>query len=327
MVRCTAPWEAFHVLYDGKVKCCCWSKVVVGNIGQQRIADIWNGSELARVREYMARDQLEPICPDWCPRLYDRPVRLDVSSGLSGEYRANLSQLAVETGQTSMTAYPVDFRIFPTNRCNLRCIMCGQDHSLPDSFPLAFQRDLVDHFPYARSILAVGGEPLLSREFRAMLASFDVQRFPDCKFRLITNGTLFDDTIVDLLPGRFDQVAISIDSVSPSRFEQIRRGASWSEVTAAVDLVTTLPNRDFVVLLLFTIMRINYTEIPDFVRFALGRGAVPSLNPVLETWHGQQLDQVERRRVSAMLDALDSERVSHLDGCRAFYRDFDAGKR
>ena len=53
------------------------------------------------------------------------------------------------------------------------------------------------------------------------MRDFDFGAYPDCKLRVVTNGTRFNDTILSLLPGRFDFVGISIDSIAPDKLERI----------------------------------------------------------------------------------------------------------
>ncbi len=56
---CYRPWLTFTVLWDGRVALCCAdfdASVVVGNLNEQAIADVWNGSRFRAVRlEHLAR--------------------------------------------------------------------------------------------------------------------------------------------------------------------------------------------------------------------------------------------------------------------------------
>ena len=320
-IACLMPWEGFNVLYDGKVKCCCWSYAVTGRIDRQSIAEIWNSDEFTKVRELMAKGNLETICPSWCPRLLDGSHDSRPSNGISDAYNQNLASLDDEIGQVQLTARPIYFRIFPTSRCNLHCIMCGQDHSQFPDFPKHFQDELIRYYPYIRTILAAGGEPLMSKDFRELVKNFDYNRFPDCKFRIISNGTLLDNNFLYLLSGRFDQVGISIDSIDPQKFEQIRQGAKWDNVSRIIERIAGMPERNFSLHLLFTIMKTNYQEIPAFVDFARNLGAIPSLNPVLDEWHGQQIDAHDRNTVLEILNQIEPTKVDNLLGTRKFFED------
>src|SRR5664279_2533136 len=230
MVRCNAPWEGFHVLYGGDVKCCTWSNVVLGNSHTQSIAEIWNGPQFAEIRQRMYDDDLATICPSWCPRLYKDSSKPRLEPGRAETFNGNVARIQAEIalGETQLGSLPIDFRIVPTNACNLRCVMCGQDRGTRRSFGVDFQQDLASFYPYARSILAIGGEPLLARAFVALVRDFDFDLYPDMKFRIVTNGTQFKDSILSLLPGRFDFVGISIHSAINEKLERIRPGIRLS---------------------------------------------------------------------------------------------------
>jgi len=70
---CYRPWLTFTVLWDGRVSLCCADldgQVVLGDVGTQTIADIWNSDAYRRVR----RQQLETGGPAIC-RNCDLPAK------------------------------------------------------------------------------------------------------------------------------------------------------------------------------------------------------------------------------------------------------------
>jgi MoaA/NifB/PqqE/SkfB family radical SAM enzyme len=292
----------------------------LGRTGDTALADIWNGQPARDVRRQMLDGQLGAICPTWCPRLYRDSDKPRVTHGVADAFNRNVDRMEAEisAGATRLRSLPVDFRVFPTSRCNLRCIMCGQSKSDGSDWSTALQSQVIGFYPYARSILGVGGEPLLSASFLAMIRDFEPDRFPDCRFRVITNGTPLTAEVVAMMPRRFDHVAISIDSVQPHRLEAIRPGLRWAQLISGIDRVLDHPQRDFPVQLAFTVMRANYDEIGQFVDFARERGAQPALYPVLNTWHGQQLSEEQRIHVLTLLRSL-GDGVANLEGCVAYY--------
>lgn len=72
-VRCTWPWERMTVLWDGDVVPCCFDydkKYVLGNMGESRLIDIWNGARMKELRkEFMSNNVQNPLCVN-CERLY-----------------------------------------------------------------------------------------------------------------------------------------------------------------------------------------------------------------------------------------------------------------
>jgi radical SAM protein with 4Fe4S-binding SPASM domain len=55
--------ERMHILYNGDVVCCCqdWKReYILGNVKEQSLYEIWNGTEYTRFREYLSGSRLSP---------------------------------------------------------------------------------------------------------------------------------------------------------------------------------------------------------------------------------------------------------------------------
>jgi MoaA/NifB/PqqE/SkfB family radical SAM enzyme len=111
-----------------------------------------------------------------------------------------------------------------TTRCNFRCGFCWGRH-LPqgDIAIRVFQRAL-DTFPRSQHLDMTGeGEPLLHLRFFAMAAE---ARARGLSITFTTNGSLLTADNVDrILEIGFEKVAVSLESVNPERFRQLRGGA------------------------------------------------------------------------------------------------------
>ena len=72
-VACTLPWEVMTVTWNGDVVPCCYdydAKVVLGNMGSQPLADIWNGEKIQSIRgEFIENKVTNPLCRH-CEKLY-----------------------------------------------------------------------------------------------------------------------------------------------------------------------------------------------------------------------------------------------------------------
>jgi radical SAM protein with 4Fe4S-binding SPASM domain len=72
-VACTLPWEVMTVTWNGDVVPCCYdydAKMVLGNMGEQSLSDIWNGEKLQSIRgEFIANRVTNPLCRH-CEKLY-----------------------------------------------------------------------------------------------------------------------------------------------------------------------------------------------------------------------------------------------------------------
>lgn len=85
---CYRPWLTFTVLWDGRVALCCAdfdAKVVLGDLGTQTIAEVWNGESFRAARRAHLDHGGPDICqgcdlpkkdsPLWISRILRRPLR------------------------------------------------------------------------------------------------------------------------------------------------------------------------------------------------------------------------------------------------------------
>jgi len=72
-VACTLPWEVMTVAWNGDVLPCCYdydARMVLGNMGKESLADIWNGDKLQSIRkEFIENKVMNPLCRK-CEKLY-----------------------------------------------------------------------------------------------------------------------------------------------------------------------------------------------------------------------------------------------------------------
>lgn len=65
---CKHPWENLQILSTGEIRVCCWSAFPIGNINESTIDEVWTGSLLSEVREYVKNNKLHYICENSsCP--------------------------------------------------------------------------------------------------------------------------------------------------------------------------------------------------------------------------------------------------------------------
>jgi len=72
-VTCTLPWEVMTIAWNGDVLPCCYDyngRYVLGNMGAQPLADIWNGDRLQALRKEFIENKVEnELCKN-CDNLY-----------------------------------------------------------------------------------------------------------------------------------------------------------------------------------------------------------------------------------------------------------------
>jgi MoaA/NifB/PqqE/SkfB family radical SAM enzyme len=132
------------------------------------------------------------------------------------------------------TAPPVFCNLGITNKCNLRCEICGSQKYLDEANVLrrhmrleVFRGVAQTLFPLMAEVeLNSQGDPFLHPHIAQILQTVAQH---DCDLKVQTNGTLFSDEVIEALRPMSATVMLSLDAVGP-KFDEVRRGGSWSKL-------------------------------------------------------------------------------------------------
>jgi GTP 3',8-cyclase len=157
-----------------------------------------------------------------------------------------------------------DLRVSVTDRCNFRCRYCMPAEGMPwipREEILSFEeierlvRLLVGLG--VRDVRLTGGEPLVRREFPALVARLrGVAGIEDLS--LTTNGYLLGAQAADLVAAGIDRVNVSIDSLARGRFFEITRRDALDQVLAGLDAIAAFPQ--------VRPVKVNAVPMPGFGR-------------------------------------------------------------
>jgi MoaA/NifB/PqqE/SkfB family radical SAM enzyme len=134
---------------------------------------------------------------------------------------------------------PLKCNLGLTNKCNLRCEICGSQKYLDASGVLrrhmelnVFEAVVETIFPFMYFVeLNSQGDPLLYPHFEIVLQRIAEHR---CDISIQHNGTLLTDRIIDLLMHQHGVVQLSLDAVG-SRFDEVRRGGNWQKALPGLE--------------------------------------------------------------------------------------------
>jgi sulfatase maturation enzyme AslB (radical SAM superfamily) len=201
------PFTGLATREDGAIKVCCRSHPI-GDIKEETLEQVWNNSNMKRIREQVLNDQRPPEC-DSCFRLEDQGVESLRQRHIENkipESRINLYPNILDSLQDD---YTMPFEI-PTmeiklnNLCNLKCRMCHpmdstswndwdqveEFYAKENNFMVTLIRDLdlknkpyLDKFennpnwwesfeknlPHFRRVEFAGGEPLMDPQHYKIL--------------------------------------------------------------------------------------------------------------------------------------------------------------
>jgi MoaA/NifB/PqqE/SkfB family radical SAM enzyme len=162
-------------------------------------------------------------------------------------------------------------QIHPTRRCNLRCLHCYSS-SAPeerDALPIALLRDAVTDAALEGYTIAglSGGEPILYKDLPELL---DHAHKCGLSTTVTSNGMLLDEAKVQMLKGRADLLALSIDGV-PAAHNRIRvHERAFETMVSRLDNVrkSRIPFG-----FIFTLTQHNLDELEWVANFAYDQGA------------------------------------------------------
>ena len=173
-------------------------------------------------------------------------------------------------------AYPIRGYLETTNRCNLRCQMCGQ------SFFEGEKSDLSDEiihrirplFPYFQELSIFGfGEALVDKRIFNIL-----EMIPDyVSTRLVTNGILLDENAArGLIQHQLKQLYISMEATNEDTYAFVRGGRFFNKVIENIDRLMQMKKKQNAqfpeVAVAFTFMKRTVAEFLDFMELAARLG-------------------------------------------------------
>jgi len=129
--------------------------------------------------------------------------------------------------------------IEPTNRCNIRCIMCGRTYfkTPQGDMDIKLYSKILDQIRIPLGIFHFGlGEPLLHPDIVEMIR---IARRKGMHPSIITNGTILTPEMSrDLIRAGITSIGISLDAPTKKGFEYVRPGAHFETVVRNIaDLV------------------------------------------------------------------------------------------
>lgn len=294
---CPAPSINLHFSQLGVVTACCFNRTqVLGVYPQDSIDDIWHGEPIRELREALSGYDLTRGCEKCAQQLEARDFggshavfysnQARISAGVRAEWGIH------SEGEAERAPLPMRLEFNIHNACNLQCVMCHglasssiRTHrealpSLANPYDEPFVEQLTPYLPTAVEADFMGGEPFMIPTYR-MLWERIARENPRLKVCILTNGTILDDSIKDLLERINCWIHVSIDSNVKKTYESIRRGASFEQVMENCSWFQQLmKSRGLSCMWRFCPMRLNWREIPSVVRHCNENGVLLMYNQV-----------------------------------------------
>ncbi|XP_022707095.1 GTP 3',8-cyclase, mitochondrial-like [Varroa jacobsoni] len=182
-----------------------------------------------------------------------------------------------ENGQPNMAAYLYDdhkrlhnyLRISLTERCSFRCRYCMPKNGISltprdkllTTYELLYLIDIFANLGIT-AVRLTGGEPLLRKDLVHIIRHIHTNHPQIRKIGLTTNGLALDRNLDSLIQAGLTHVNISLDSLVPTKFEEITRRKGFEKILRAIfNAQQRLPTKVNCVV----IRDFNEDEVPAFV--------------------------------------------------------------
>jgi radical SAM protein with 4Fe4S-binding SPASM domain len=308
--RCYVPWQEMMIAADGNVAPCTYYQGFgnkfgrsCGNVNEDSILGIWNGSEYQRLRRFMLSPEGAEGCPgclatkqglqgylrmpneairNRCERLAGYPYAEAISF-------LNLQEIISEIREKKMilNGKPSRISYTPSHHCNFSCRMCYQsaNRSLKLKAQKRVDQEITDLIPFLIELVMGGGEPFIQPFLIRLMEQFHPQCSPLLSFAATTNGSRVSEEVRRKLL-RFPQVQLifSLDGTSLDVFEFIRGEGHYKEVMAnlgaCIRLRDELGSEFFSVGGNMTVMRSNFHQVPEMIRFMANQRLSVNFQPL-----------------------------------------------
>lgn len=263
---CYVPFNSMFFTFGGRVLTCPYNQEVeLGRYPEKSVHDIWFSNSGKKLREHLEHNDLSNGCAH-CLHYFEKKKFTGLKPLVFDKYAD------YEQGQ-----YPKVLEFSLSTTCNLECKMCDGTVSssirknrdklpaLESPYDDAFIEQLDEFLPHIKEAKFYGGEPFLIPQYFKIWDKI-LKVNPKAEIFVITNGTVWNGRIQDLLErGNFD-LAVSIDGATKETFELIRKNAVYEEVYANLEKFNNYCLAHGKVLnVSFTGQRDNWWELPQMI--------------------------------------------------------------
>ena len=280
---CHAPSVNLNFEQNGNVTACCFNRTdVLGRYPKQTLKEIWEGQAIKELRKQIEKESLDGGCK-LCRILLESGNYQGTKAVHYDEYAiasTTKSRLLDWVGLGKQNGMPRVFEFEISNTCNLECEMCSgyfsstirkNRENLPpidNPYDDTFVDQVAEFIPHLTDLKFLGGEPFLIPIYYKIWERV-MEINPNIRIHVTTNGTVFNRRVRDIISKLKMGLVVSIDSVYPEEFEEIRSGASLENVVKNFGHFKDLTKQQGTYLSIAACaMSNNWKGIPDLVRFA-----------------------------------------------------------
>lgn len=285
MKYCSNLYSHLEIRADGSCWLCCpaWLPHQIGNINNDSISDIWNGSRAQQLRNQTFTENWNYCDNTVCPKLVTDALphvdTIDADTSLSDQSRTAIKQ------HSSVADLPTIINFSEDESCNLRCPSCRIDKIMYNKGTSEYTTrkninerifKMLFDVPTDRSFsinVTGSGDPFASIIYRSMLERIDGSQFPNLTVNLNTNGVMFTPKNWEKLyklHHNLGNCRISFDAGTKYTYENVTRlGGVWEVLVENCKFLNERSKEysNFNLHFDFVVQLDNYKEMKEYVKF------------------------------------------------------------
>ena len=295
-MTCYLPWTQAFVNANGVTSPCC-APLELGNLNDQGFGPIFHGKGFSRLRQDLAAGQATQATR-FCEGCYTRRKLEESGATFDSAHRIGhggdttlealrrthpafaqnyeaIRAAYTERRQPPSDARPLRLEVQLGEHCNIRCIMCWQDHAKPRALNGWSFDEIEAALPYVTSFLVTGGEPTIFKEFWRLVEVFKDVAMPAAELHVLTHGQQLRTELHRFRGIKHLALAVNVDGPTRESYEHIRSGAKWDVLNESLAMVQEerLNQPHWQLNTTFLLMRSNLDLIEESIEFAERYGA------------------------------------------------------
>lgn len=278
---CVVPFTNLIFNPGGRISVCRQKGTdhSIGHLEENSLDEIWNNDYIKKWREEFLTGDVK-ICKNDQSR--------DACNLWSANYHYFDSATFNITQEKKILKVTANFN----GQCNLECKMC-HIWQMPNGFydkNNFMEKAKNDFFPYMKEIEFLSGEPFIQKDTYKLIALVSEVN-TDCYWSFTTNAhwKLSPAIIKSLDKIPIKSIIISVDSLKPDIFPQIRKGGSLKKLLQTVDDLIAYEKSRLAqgktalgLTIHFTAMRDNFLEALDIINFCEEKNLRHSFKTLVE---------------------------------------------
>lgn len=311
--KCIAPWTSMSFNIDGTVTACCLNRKTSVSIEGKTIKDVWESKEFQELRNKVRKNDLTYDCQICLEKINNN----NIESLKANDYNK----------YTPISNYPKVMEFCLENTCNLACEMCNSILSstirknkglepLKSYYGNDFVQQLNPFIPHLQEAIFAGGEPfLIPRYYNIWEKMISIN--PKIRISVVTNGTVLNKRIKELLERGNFNINISIDSSERNNYLAIRKNADFEKLIRNFNWFNEYAKKKKQYINIpICPMVLNWKTIPQTIKFANQHNATINFIHVDRPLH-VALKYADKQLLKQIIAYYKSISFSNIEQCNS----------